>query len=156
MDIGYINPFIESVLDNLQVMANIVAEKKNLSVSKDTKTLAEVSAIIGLSGEIAGSAVISLPKKLALKVASVMLMEELDEINDDVKDAIGELANIVVGTARNKLKDSGHDVTISTPTIIVGLGHEISHPHGVPFLVIPFATKEGELFINIGIKKEDK
>ena len=154
MDIRYINPFIESVLDNLKVMAQIQAVKKDLSISKDAKTRAEISAIIGLSGEIVGSAVISLPKKLALNVASAMFMEELTEINDDVKDAIGELANIVVGTARNKLKDAGHDVTISTPTIIIGLGHEVSHPHAVPFLLIPFSTDDGEFSIKKKKKKE--
>ncbi|MGE5343645.1 MAG: chemotaxis protein CheX [Candidatus Omnitrophota bacterium] len=155
MDIKYINPFIESVLNNLEQMAALKAEKMNLSVSKDAKTAAEISGIIGLSGNVKGSAVISFSKPVALAVASAMFMEELKELNDDVKDAIGEFANIVVGNARNKLVDDGLDVTMSTPTIIVGRDHEISHPHNIPFLVIPFKTDIGGFQINIGIK-EDK
>jgi chemotaxis protein CheX len=81
-------------------------------------------------------------------------MEELKELNDDVKDAIGEFANIVVGNARNKLVDDGLDVTMSTPTIIVGTDHEISHPQNIPFLVIPFKTDLGLFQINIGVKEE--
>lgn len=154
MDIKYINPFIESVLNNLEQMAALKAEKQTLSVSKDAKTVSEISGVIGLSGNVKGSAVISFSKPVALAVASAMFMEELKELNDDVKDAIGEFTNIVVGNARNKLVDDGLDVTMSTPTIIVGKDHEISHPQSIPFLVIPFKTDIGSFQINIGIKEE--
>ncbi|MCP5051439.1 MAG: chemotaxis protein CheX, partial [bacterium] len=146
---------IESVLNNLEQMAALKAEKMQVSVTKEAKTQAEISGIIGLSGGVKGSAVISFPKPIALAVASAMFMEELTELNDDVKDAIGEFANIVVGNARNRLVDEGLDITISTPTIIVGKDHEISHPQNIPFLVIPFNTDIGTFQINIGVK-EDK
>jgi chemotaxis protein CheX len=153
MDIKYINPFIDSLITNLEHMANIQAERMDLSVSKEARTSAEISGIIGLGGEVRGSAIISFPLGIALKVASAMFMEELTEINDDVKDAVGEFANIVIGNARNKLVDSGLSVSISTPTIIVGVDHKISHPLNIPFLVIPFKTDLGIFQVNIGIKE---
>ncbi len=145
---------MESVLNNLEQMAALKAEKLSLSVTKDAKTAMEISGIIGLSGGVKGSAVISFPKAIALAVASAMFMEELKEINEDVKDAIGEFTNIVVGNARNKLVDEGLDITMSTPTIIIGKDHQISHPQNIPFLVIPFQTDLGIFQINIGIKEE--
>lgn len=154
MDVKYINPFIESILNNLEQMAALKAEKQDLSVTREAKTTMDISGIIGLSGGVKGSAIISFPKPIALAVASAMFMEELTEINEDVKDAIGEFANIFVGNARNKLVDAGLNVTISTPTIIVGTGHEISHPQSIPFLVIPFNTELGQFSINIGVKEE--
>ncbi len=154
MDIKYINPFIESVLNNLEQMAALKAVKMQVSVTKEAKTHAEISGVIGLSGGVKGSAVISFPKSIALAVASAMFMEELKELNDDVKDAIGEFANIVVGNARNRLVDEGLNITISTPTIIVGKDHEISHPQNIPFLVIPFQTDLGIFQINIGVKED--
>ena len=154
MDVKYINPFMESVLNNLEQMAALKAQKLSLSVTKDAKTALEISGIIGLSGGVKGSAVISFPKAIALAVASAMFMEELKEINEDVKDAIGEFTNIVVGNARNKLVDEGLDITMSTPTIIIGKDHQISHPQNIPFLVIPFQTDLGIFQINIGIKEE--
>jgi chemotaxis protein CheX len=155
MDVKYINPFIESILNNLEQMAAIKAEKMELSVTMEAKTSMEISGVIGLSGGVKGSAIISFPKSIALAVASAMFMEELTEISEDVKDAIGEFANIFVGNARNKLVDEGLNITISTPTIIVGKDHEISHPQNIPFLVIPFKTDMGIFQINIGVK-EDK
>ncbi len=153
MDVKYINPFVESILNNLEQMAAIKAEKQELSVSRDAKTAMEISGVIGLSGSARGSAIVSFPKAIALAVASAMFMEDLTEINDDVKDAIGEFANIFVGNARNKLVDEGLDITISTPTIIIGKGHEISHPQNIPFLVIPLKTDLGVFQINIGVKE---
>ncbi len=153
MDIKYINPFIDSLVSNLEQMTSIQAERLDLSVSKEARTSAEISGIIGLGGEVRGSAIISFPLGIALRVASAMFMEELTEINDDVKDAVGEFANIVIGNARNKLVDSGLSVTISTPTIIVGVDHKISHPLNIPFLVIPFKTELGIFQVNIGIKE---
>ncbi|MCP5106921.1 MAG: chemotaxis protein CheX [bacterium] len=154
MDVKYINPFIESILNNLEQMAAIKAEKLDLSVTREARTVMEVSGVIGLSGGVKGSAIVSFPKAIALAVASAMFMEELTEINEDVKDAIGEFANIFVGNARNKLVDEGLNITISTPTIIVGKDHEISHPQAIPFLVIPFKTDLGTFQVNIGVKED--
>jgi chemotaxis protein CheX len=153
MDVKYINPFIDSVLNNLEQIAAIKATKLDVTLTKDAKTTAEISGIIGISGEIVGSAVISFPRALALTVASAMFMDELKDINDDVKDAIGEFANIVIGTARNQLVNAGFNIAISTPTIIIGKDHIISHPQSIPFIVIPFRTTMGEFQINIGIKE---
>ncbi len=152
MDVKYINPFIESMLNNLEQMAAIRAEKLDISVTRGAVLTADISGIIGLGGEIEGSAVISFPKPLALAVASAMFMDELSDINSDVRDAIGEFANIVVGNARNQLVNAGFSVSISTPTIIVGRDHSISHPQNIPFLVIPFKTNLGVFQISIGIK----
>ena len=38
MDVKYINPFAESVLNNLEQVAALKAEKSNLSVTRETKT----------------------------------------------------------------------------------------------------------------------
>lgn len=154
MDVRYINPFIESTLNNLEQMAAIKAEKLDITLAKEARTFSDISGIIGLGGEIVGSAVISFPKAIALAVASAMFMDELQDINNDVKDAIGEFANIVVGNARNQLVNAGLNVTISTPTIIVGKDHVISHPQSIPFIIIPFQTNLGTFQINIGLKQE--
>lgn len=153
MDVKYINPFIESVITNLERMSGLTAEKMAVSVANETKTAADISGVIGLGGEIKGSAIVSFPIEIALAVASAMFMEELTELNNDTKDAIGEFTNIVVGNARNNIVNEGLNVTISTPTIIIGKGHQISHPANIPFLVIPFSTEKGTFYVNIGIKE---
>jgi len=153
MDVAYINPFIESTLRSLDMMASITAEKIGLELKDDHITAYEISAIIGLTGGASGSVIISLPAKLACKIASNMLMEDIESMNQSVEDAIGEIGNIVVGDARRTLMQDGHSLNISIPTVVIGAGHRISRPGNVPCIAIPFRTEFGDFEVNVGIKE---
>ena len=153
INVDYINPFIESTVRSLDMMAGIKAEKVGLELKEDHITAYEISTIIGLTGETSGSIVISMPTKLACKVASNMLMEEVTAINKNVEDAIGEIGNIVVGDARRSLIQDGHSLSISIPTIVIGAGHKISRSGNVPCIAIPFTTEFGDFEVNVGLKE---
>ncbi len=155
MDVKYINPFIESVLANLKQFGGIIAEKEKLDIFKDEQTKTEISSIIGITGNLKGSAVISFPKPLAIKIAGAMLMDDsITEINDEVKDAIGEFANIVIGNARNKIVDSGVNIKISPPTIVVGTNHKVFFPPNIPVIEVVFKAGEEKFYIIIGLKEK--
>ena len=153
MNVAYINPFIESTLRSLEMMAGIQAEKAGLELKEDLITTYDVSAIIGLTGETSGSIIISMPEKLACKLASNMLMEEITSLNKNVEDAIGEIGNIVVGDARRSLMQDGYALNISIPTVVIGAGHRISRPGNIPCIAIPFATEFGNFEVNVGLKE---
>lgn len=153
MDVAYINPFIESTVRSLDMMAGIKAEKVGLELKEDHITAYEISTIIGLTGETSGSIVISMPTKLACKIASNMLMEEINAINQNVEDAIGEIGNIVVGDARRLLIQDGFSLSISVPTVVIGKGHRISRSGDIPCIAIPFKTDFGEFEVNVGLKE---
>ena len=153
MDVAYINPFIESTVRSLDMMAGIKAEKVGLELKEHHITAYEISTIIGLTGETSGSIVISMPTKLACKIASNMLMEEINAINQNVEDAIGEIGNIVVGDARRSLIQDGHSLSISIPTVVIGAGHKISRSGNVPCIAIPFMTEFGDFEVNVGLRE---
>jgi len=153
MNVAFINPFIESTLRSLEMMAGIQAEKAGLELKEDLITTYDVSAIIGLTGETSGSIIISMPEVLACKLASNMLMEEITSINKNVEDAIGEIGNIVVGDARRALIQDGHSLNISIPTVVVGTGHKISRSGDVPCIAIPFTTDFGQFEVNVGLRE---
>jgi chemotaxis protein CheX len=153
MNVAFINPFIESTLRSLDMMAGITAEKVGLELKEDLITTYDVSAIIGLTGETSGSIIISMPAKLACKIASNMLMEEITSMNRNVEDAIGEIGNIVVGDARRSLIQDGHQLSISIPTVVIGSGHKISRSGDVPCIAIPFSTEFGDFEVNVGLRE---
>jgi chemotaxis protein CheX len=153
MNVAFINPFIEATLRSLEMMASITAEKTGLSVKEDLITTYDISAIIGLTGDTAGSIILSFPKNVACRIASNMLMEEMRELNQNVEDAVGEIGNIVVGDARRILIQDGFSLSISVPTVVVGKGHKISRSGDVPCIAIPFHTKFGEFEVNVGLKE---
>ncbi len=153
MNVAFINPFIESTLRSLEMMASITAEKTGLAVKEDLITTYDISAIIGLTGDTSGSIILSFPKALACRIASNMLMEEVLELNQSVEDAVGEIGNIVVGDARRILIQDGFSLSISVPTVVVGTGHKISRTGDIPCIAIPFHTEFGEFEVNVGLKE---
>jgi chemotaxis protein CheX len=154
MKVEFINPFIESTLRSLEMMAGINAEKTGLEIREDHITTYEISSIIGITGETSGSIIISMPAPLACRIASNMLMEEITAINSDVMDAIGEIGNILVGDARRSLMQEGHTLNISIPTVVVGSGVRISRPGDIPCIAIPFATEFGNFEVNVGLAED--
>ena len=154
MDVNYINPFIETVVQNTKEFAGLDAEKEAVNIANGDHPKMDISAVIGITGVLAGSAVISFPSNIALKVASTMLMDEMTDLNDEVKDAMGEFANIAVGKARNILVDNGVYIRISPPTIVVGEDHNIFFPPKIPVFEVIFKTTMGRFMITLGLKEK--
>ncbi|WP_005037175.1 chemotaxis protein CheX [Holophaga foetida] len=153
MNVAIINPFVESTLRSLDMMAGIQAEKVGIELKEDLITTYDISAIIGLTGETSGSIIISMPEKLACKIAANMLMEDVPTMSKAVEDAIGEIGNIVVGDARRSLIQDGFSLNISIPTVVIGSGHKISRSGDIPCIAIPFTTEFGDFEVNVGLRE---
>ena len=78
-----------------------------------------------------------------------MLGEEIKEINGDIKDAVGEITNMVSGAARKLLEAEGFSITAAIPTVVSGKGHSIVHVMGGPSIVIPFNTDHGPFVVDV-------
>ena len=64
-----------------------------------------VSALIGLSGDFNALLGIHCPAGVGLAIGAAMLGMELEEIDDDTKDALGEIANMLAaGVIKLKCK----------------------------------------------------
>ncbi len=109
----------------------------------------DVSAIIGITGDTEGSLSITFSADSIKEVVSRMLGEEVMEINDDVKDAVGELANIISGDARRELEEKGLRLQGSIPTVVAGPRHEIKHIGKGPTIAIPFETDAGPVTVEV-------
>lgn len=154
MNVEYIEPFVASTVINFEKMTRMKAVKNPMSISKIAGRDANVVCVIGISGELIGSTVITLSQKLALFSASMILHEKFIHLNADVLDAIGELTNIIIGNARSALVNDGIKIDISTPTLIHGEDLEVSAPKNRPFLVTPFKTNMGGFKVYVSLAKE--
>jgi chemotaxis protein CheX len=150
MRVEHINPFIKAVNNAFATMFDAECHRGDLTLGDPKQRLFPISGLIGLSGKAHGMVVINLSTEVALKAASALLMEEMTEINDDVIDAVGELANIVAGQAKTDLEQ--YDLSVSLPNVIIGEGHEIRFPSATPPLVVPFKTDFGPLRLEVGFE----
>ncbi|MBM4333033.1 MAG: chemotaxis protein CheX [Deltaproteobacteria bacterium] len=152
MKAEFINPFLEATIYVLKTMASLepVAEKPFLK--KGASASGDVSGIVGITGEAEGSLCITFSRECILFIISQMLGEEQQEINEEVKDAVGELTNMISGDSRRRLQEIGYTFQGAIPTVVSGRGHEVKHISKGPILSIPFTTKAGSFIVEVCFK----
>jgi chemotaxis protein CheX len=142
-------PFVQSVRAVLSSMAGVVTTVGKPYLKVDSHHKHNVSAIIGFSGDVIGSMVISLQSGTAVSIASAFAGVEVEAESPDFSDAIGELANMIAGGAK---KDLGGRATITCPTVVMGEGLRTARLHGVPCIVIPCSTAAGEFVVEVNLR----
>jgi chemotaxis protein CheX len=150
MDVKYINPFIDAVKNLFGTMIDVPFKLGQPSLKKANLPEYEISGIIGLSGNVSGCVVINLSREIALQLVSALIGDEVDEVDEDCTDAIGEIANMIAGNAKTNFPSGG--TSISVPSVVVGK-HKVSYPSGLPIIAIPCMTDKGEMVIEIALKE---
>lgn len=146
MDVAYINPFVEATVDTLKQMAEMECERTGLTLRTDGATKGFISGTMGLSGPAEGFVAVTFDDTLARKIVCRMLqMKSGEETEDDIRDAVGELMNVIAGQAKAQLVNTEHTFQLSLPTVIVGGPHTVGKVRGMPVVVIEFTT-EGDTF----------
>src|SRR5260370_27290131 len=79
-----------------------------------------VVALIGLAGDWIGTASLSCSAPFACRIASQMLMMDAQSVDGDVLDAVAEVANMIIGTAKTGLELDLGPSGMSITTIIFG------------------------------------
>jgi len=158
--IEYINPFIKSTVDSMKSMIYTDCERVGLFIkdSKKKTVTGDISVMVSIFGTLRGVAVMSFPRKLAIHLVSSMLMDEgIDDFDDDVIDGIGEIGNLVAGTAKSQIIQSfGGSATISIPTIISGSEHSVHHHNKIPCIGCIFSTPHGKFTVEVALTTEEK
>lgn len=152
MKAEFINPFLDATLTVLKTMASVEPIPGKPFIKKGSAASGDVSGIVGITGEEEGSLCITFSRECILFIIGRMLGEEQKEINDDVKDAVGELTNMISGDSRRRLQGVGHNFQGSIPSVVSGPGHEVKHISRGPILSIPFSTKAGNFIVEVCFK----
>lgn len=153
MDVKYINPFINSVVNTMETMVGVSPDRLAPFVKEHCNAKGDVSGIIGFASKtIVGSVALTFPQETARKIYESMMGEPASRINEDVQDTVGELTNIVAGAAKEEFSGIGISYHISIPTVVTGANHKISHKGSTPVVVIPFKVFNLTFYMEISIK----
>ncbi len=159
----------ESTKNLFETMIMMDLKHNDAFLVDDTKIHTDIIGLVTFTGKYHGVIGLFCTRPFALKVASSMLMTELTSFNNDVKDAIGEVTNMIAGNVKTKLSALYGEMNLSIPIVIAGEGLSITavnnHPIVAdaaiscfskdPWLMTPF-TSNGERF-NVGLLlKESK
>src|SRR5665647_361289 len=102
-----------------------------------------LTAMVGLAGTYNGLVSVHIPWPLSLSFTSMMLGMEVAEIDADVNDAMGEIANMIAGSFKQHLSRGGSDIQLSTPSVVNGGDYFVSSGTDLENITIKFASDGG-------------
>lgn len=112
-----------------------------------------ITGMIGLAGTHKGVLAIHIPNPVAMAITSSFLGMEVETINDDVRDAVGELANMLGGNVKTILSQNGRDIELSLPSTIAGHEYGFQAAADVDLVILPFRTEKGEFLIELQLER---
>jgi len=104
-----------------------------------------VISFVGLTGQWSGSGSIQCSANLACTISGKLLLADFDSVNSEVLDAIGEMANMILGNFKNDAESRLGPLRLSTPTVVHGSSFEARNWNGQYRTSVSFDC-EGELF----------
>jgi chemotaxis protein CheX len=156
VNVKFINPFINALLNVLDMMGHTKLKPEKPYVKNDKEACGDISGLIGMVGPQArGSLSITFDGALALKVMERMVGEKVADIDDDVCDMVGEITNMVTGGAKKELASKNYQFDMATPEVVSGKNHIINHKYEGKVIVIPFNSDSGKAYIEICFGKVD-
>ena len=151
MDSTYITPFVNSVTNVFETMLQLPVTIEKPELKKAGTPSFDVSGIIGMSGDIEGTVVLSFPIETAERAVSLFTGMEIEHKHEDFADAIGELVNMVSGGA--KAQYTGKNVSITCPSVVIGPDHSVMSQRDVVTILIPCKSDIGVFNVEVSIKQ---
>ncbi len=112
--------FVDAAVETLRTMAMLELEPGEVTSAAAFDDTLDYTTTMGLCGENEGLLVLSLESDLARKIVASMLGEDESEIDGDLLDGVGELANMIAGSAKTVLGQTDYHFDLSIPAVLNG------------------------------------
>jgi chemotaxis protein CheX len=96
-------------------------------------------ALVGIAGKWTGTGRILVSPQLACTLAGHLLMSTFEGVDEEVLDAMAEIANMVVGNVKTVLEEELGPLCLSVPTVIFGKNYMTRSGKVKEWLVVPFS-----------------
>ena len=148
----YVNPFLAPAKLVWERELGLPLELSSVSAVAHKFTTEDITAVIGVSGELVGNILYGFPKSTARGIIDIMVGDDSDVGSELALSALGELANMITGNAATVLSSSGFSCMIAPPVLIQSSGTEIS-TLGRPQLLVVFGSEAGDLNIRVSLSE---
>ncbi len=129
------------------IMLDVTAKEATKRTSPDFVN--SITGMVGLAGTSKGNLLIHLPAPVATAVTTVFLGMDVDSIDDDVCDAVGELANMLAGTVKAALDPGGGDIKLSMPSTVYGDAYCLDCQDCGISVLVPFDLDGAEFSVEL-------
>lgn len=116
----------DSVKEVFQLMldVNCRREAEGASIVASSE-LESVTAVVGFGGLLSGACLFRCGARVAMKIAAHMTRMEFLEMDDTVKDGIGEICNMLAGAWKSRVPGLAANCGLSIPAVITGCNYKL-------------------------------
>lgn len=107
----------ESVYEVFRMMLGAECEREDGQHGFEAES---ITGVVGFGGLLSGACVFRCGAHDAMKVAALMTGMEFTEIDDTVKDGVGEICNMLAGAWKGKVPNLAANCGLSVPAVISG------------------------------------
>lgn len=143
------------VKEIFSTMVGAQVSQSSTQVAGVTTFKDSVTAMVGFAGVFNGLISIHTSKRLAISFASQMLGMTVEEIDDDVIDALGEIANMLGGSFKHHFSLEGHEVRLSIPSVVTGEEYVMSGGLLSDTLTLMFESEDEPFLISVYLESAD-
>jgi chemotaxis protein CheX len=152
MRVQIVNRYVQAALNVISKETGLPLRRGGLLLEGNPYTTEDVTAVIGISGQLSGSIYLSMSETVALRLISAILGQETTELDDLAQSGIAEMANVIAGSAGIGLAEEGLETVINPPLVLVGRGARVSTVE-IQRLVVPLTTEYGEVKLHVALRE---
>lgn len=143
--IGHL-PFSQATKDVFKMMLDVDINEGNSTLLKDIYGGKTVNVVIGLKGDVKGTVLYTFPENMTLEMVKIMVGMEMEEVDEMVTSALGEMANIISGNALTNLSAQNLVCDITPPEIVLG---DVDKSAVTKSITVPMQSSIGNLAIDV-------
>ena len=152
MKAEFINPFLQAATQVLESELGSPPTRGNIGLQRSPYTSNDITAVVGVTGSVAGMVMISMAETTARGMVGVMMGQEFPEFDALAQSGIAEIGNVITGRAAVLLAEAGYPSNLAPPMLIIGRGTMLS-TLDVQRLVIPLTTEFGAIEIQVALRE---
>ena len=146
----------ESVLEVFDTMLSMEIETSEEKPEESTG-VHRIVGTLNFAGNVTGIFNIQVTTEFARHMSASLMGIEPEEVEsqEEIKDLIAEISNIVGGSLKSALNDAGYPCVISTPAVTYGTDFSIKSLNMDRFERFVFAQDQNSIFVEIGLKIQE-
>ena len=151
MKAEFVNPFLEATAVVFKDMLGVELIRGKTSIKQSPAPAQDIAIMLGVTGVVSGQIVYSVNIDTVYKIVQKLMPGVDDEtIQEEYRDVMGELANMITGNALNIFLKQHSDLDVTVPMVVDIRSQEVSFKSNVT-LGLNMYSQYGMLEVNIAL-----
>ncbi len=144
----WMTPFVKAAVHVIPTMLGSPCEPGEPDSVSAGHRMHDLTSVIGMSGVVSGSLAFSVAEQGAITMLERMTGVETTEVDELVRDVVGEMANMIAGAGKVDLEQ--FSMKLGLPQVILGHDYAVYAPRWSIHQWVPLNTDFGPCSLTLG------